>query len=77
MNETQLDRIEQKLDMLLAAINVEANPGTTTDQGHTFAPGSGHIAEYKPAPMADRCDPTTHLAAARAAVHATTTGDPT
>lgn len=75
MNVNQrLDRIEQKLDLLLAATNVEANPGTTTDEGRTFAPGSGPIAEYKPTPPAERFDPAPLLAQAKAALHGTEPG---
>ena len=74
MNLNQrMEALERKIDLLLSLNNVEANPGTSTEQGRTFAPGSGPIAEYKPPAETVRCDPSPFIAAARAAVHATPT----
>lgn len=79
MNPTQLDRIEQKLDLLLAARDIDPNPGTTTDEGDIFAPGSGPIAEYRPNLEIEivPVNPAEHIAAAKAALAAHPTSRPT
>ena len=65
MNQSQLDRIEAKIDLLLAARDIDPNPGTTTDEGGIFAPGSGPIAEFKPLPDQPAVNPAAFVAQAR------------
>jgi hypothetical protein len=49
MNVNQrLDRIEQKLDRLLAARDIDPNPGVVIEAGERFAPGSGSIPTERP-----------------------------
>lgn len=73
MNETQLDRIEAKLDRLLAARDIDPNPGVIIEAGERFAPGTGRI---QPIPTPDhpaRYDFAPHLAEARRTLRATPT----
>lgn len=75
MSQSQLDRIEQKLDRLLTARDIDPNPGTVTEEGRTFAPGSGPIAEYKPPPDQPAVNPAAFVAQARRALTPNPTGD--
>ena len=66
MNLNQrMESLERKIDLLLSMQNVEANPGATTDEGRTFAPGSGPIAEYTPSSDEPAVDPKQYVARAK------------
>lgn len=76
MNLNQrMAELERKIDLLLAARDIEPNPGVTTVEGRTFAQGSGPIAEYTPPPDQPAVNPSAFVAQARRALTPNPTGD--
>ena len=73
MKQTQLDRIEQKLDRLLAERDIDPNPGVIIEAGERFAPGTGRIPPVANPEHPARYDFTPHLAEARRTLRATPT----
>lgn len=70
----QLQRIEAKLDQILARLGeqpaVTAGPITTTDGG-MFAPGTGHIRPWQSTEPIAPTAPAAAITNARQALHAT------